>query len=152
VTAVNSAAAVVFEKASITIEGARRVIEAAKAEAATLGIPIAVAVLDDSGVLKAFERTDGSALVNNQSAQDKAYTAACLGMASHKWYPMIKDDPALLHGVVGALDRLVIFGGGIPIKVDGRLVGAVGVGGGTHQQDRQMAEAGVRGLGLETDS
>jgi uncharacterized protein GlcG (DUF336 family) len=138
---------VVFEKASITSTGARRVIDAAKAEAASLGIPVAVAVLDDSGILKAFERMDGSALVNIQSAQDKAYTAVGLGMASHKWYPMIKDDPALLAGVVGAIDRLVIFGGGVPIKVDGRLVGSVGVGGGTHEQDRQIAEAAVRGLG-----
>jgi uncharacterized protein GlcG (DUF336 family) len=70
-------------------------------------------------------------------------------MATHKWYPMIKDDPALLAGVVGAIDRLVIFGGGLPIKIGGRLVGAIGVGGGSHEQDRQVAEAGIRALGLE---
>jgi glc operon protein GlcG len=135
-----------FEKRSIGIEAAQRIIDAAFAEAEKLGIKVAVTVLDDSGVLKAFARADGAALVNIQSSQDKAYTAVGLGMASHQWYPMIKDDPALLAGVVGAIDRLVIFGGGVPIKVDGYLVGAVGVGGGSHEQDRQVAEAAVRAL------
>jgi uncharacterized protein GlcG (DUF336 family) len=135
-----------FEKRSIGITAAQRIIDAAFREAEATGIKIAVCVLDESGTLKAFARMDGAALVNNQSAQDKAYTAVGLGMASHQWYPMIKDDPALLHGVVGAIDRLVIFGGGIPIKVDGHLVGAVGVGGGTHEQDRQIAEAAARAL------
>ena len=135
-----------FEKRSITLEAAQRVIAAALAEADKLGVKVAVTVLDESGVLKAFARDDAAALVNVQSSQDKAYTAVGLGMASHKWYPMIKDDPALLTGVVGAIDRLVIFGGGVPIKVDGHLVGAVGVGGGSHEQDRQIAEAGVDAL------
>jgi uncharacterized protein GlcG (DUF336 family) len=135
-----------FEKRSIGLDAAQRIIDAARHEAESIGIKVAVCVLDDSGVLKAFARDDGSALVNIQSAQDKAYTAVGLGMASHQWYPMIKDDPALLAGVVGAIDRLVIFGGGVPIKVDGFLVGAVGVGGGSHEQDRQVAEAGARAL------
>ena len=132
-----------FEKRSITLEAAHRAIEGAFAEAARLGIPVAVCVVDESGVLKAFARADGSALVNNQSAQDKAYTAVGLGMPTHAWYPMIKDDPALLHGVPTGIDRVVIFGGGVPIKVDGFVAGAVGVGGGTHHQDRQVAEAAV---------
>jgi uncharacterized protein GlcG (DUF336 family) len=135
-----------FEKRSIGLDAAQRIIDAAFHEAQSVGIKIAVCVLDESGVLKAFAREDGSALVNIQSAQDKAYTAVGLGMPSHAWYPMIKDDPALLAGVVGAIDRLVIFGGGVPLKVDGFLVGAVGVGGGTHEQDRQVAEAGARAL------
>jgi uncharacterized protein GlcG (DUF336 family) len=138
--------ATTFEKRSIGLDAAQRIIDAARHEAESIGIKVAVCVLDESGVLKAFAREDGSALVNIQSAQDKAYTAVGLGMPSHAWYPMIKDDPALLAGVVGAIDRLVIFGGGVPIKVDGFLVGAVGVGGGSHEQDRQVAEAGARAL------
>jgi uncharacterized protein GlcG (DUF336 family) len=130
-----------FEKRSIGIAAAQRIIDTAFAEAEKVGFKPAVCVLDESGIIKAFARADGAALVNVQSAQDKAYTAVGLGMASHKWYPMIKDDPALLAGVVGAIDRLVIFGGGVPLHVDGFLVGAVGVGGGSHEQDRQVAEA-----------
>jgi uncharacterized protein GlcG (DUF336 family) len=136
-----------FEKRSISLGGARRVIEAAEVEAVSLGLAVSVAVVDDSGVIKAFGRMDGSALINVQSSQDKAYTAVGMGMGTHKWYPIIKDDPALLAGVVGAIDRLVIFGGGIPIRIGGHVVGAVGVGGGTHLQDRQIAETGARAVG-----
>lgn len=135
-----------FEKRSIGIEASRRIIDAAFREAESIGVSVAVAVCDESGLLKAFARMDGAALMNVQSAQDKAYSAVGIGMATHKWYSRIKDDPALLHGVVGAIDRLVIFGGGIPIKVDGFLVGGVGAGGGTHVQDQQVAEAGVRAI------
>jgi glc operon protein GlcG len=135
-----------FEKRSIGIAAAQRIVDAAFREAETIGIRVAVSVVDESGLLKAFARQDGAALVNTQSSQDKAYTAVGFGLPSHAWYPMIKDDPALLHGVPGALGRILIFGGGIPIKVDGHLVGAVGVGGGTHEQDRQVAEAAVRAL------
>lgn len=135
-----------FEKRSIGLAGAQRIVEAALREADAIGIKVTVCVLDESGLLKAFARQDGASLVTVQSAQDKAYTAVGFGIPSHAWYPMIKDDPALLHGVPAAIDRVVIFGGGVPIKVDGQLVGAAGVGGGTHEQDRQIAEAGVRAL------
>jgi glc operon protein GlcG len=134
-----------FEKRSIGIEAAQRVIDAAFREADGIGIKVTVAVVDESGVLKAFGRQDGSALINTQSSQNKANTAVSLGLATRAWYPMIKDDPALLHGVVGALD-VVIFGGGVPLKVDGHLVGAVGVGGGSADQDHQVAEAATRAL------
>jgi glc operon protein GlcG len=134
-----------FEKRSVSIDAAQRIIEAAFREADSIGIKVAVTVVDDSGLLKAFGRQDGAALINTQSSQSKAKTAVSLGMPSRAWYPMIKDDPALLHGVVGALD-VVIFGGGVPLKVDGNLVGAVGVGGGTADQDHQVAEAATRAL------
>ena len=133
-------------KAGISSEAAQRLIAGAEAKAAELGKPFVTAVVDDAGVLKAFSRMDGAPLLSVQIAQDKAYTAVGFGIPSHAWYPMIKDDPALLNGVPSAIDRLVIFGGGIPIKVDGDLVGGVGVGGGSHQQDREVAEAGLAAL------
>ena len=135
-----------FEKRSIGVAAAQRIVQAALREADSLGIKVSVTVLDEAGILKAFARQDGAALFTVQSSQDKAFTAVGFGIPSHAWYPMIKDDPALLHGVPSAIERVVIFGGGIPIRVDGELVGAVGVGGGTHQQDRQVAEAGARAL------
>src|SRR4030081_273133 len=88
-----------FEKRSIGIEAAQRIVEAAFREADSLGIKVAVTVVDESGLLKAFGRQDGAALINTQSSQSKAKTAVSLGMPSRAWYPMIKDDPALLHGV-----------------------------------------------------
>jgi len=135
-----------YEKRSISLAGAQRIIEGALREADSMGIRVCVAVLDESGQLKAFVRQDGAALVTIKSSQDKAFTAVGFGIPSHAWYPMIKEDPALLHGVPTSIERVVIYGGGIPIKVEGQVVGAVGVGGGTHEQDRAIAEAGVRAL------
>ena len=135
-----------YEKRSISLAAAQSIVEAALREAESVGIKVCVAVLDESGQLKAFVRQDGAALVTIRSSQDKAFTAVGFGIPSHAWYPMIKDDPALLHGVPTSIERVVIYGGGLPIKVDGQVVGAVGVGGGTHQQDRQIAEAGLRAL------
>ena len=133
----------VFEKASVTGDLAHRVIAAAEAKAAELGVPMVIAVCDESGVLKAFSRMDGAALLSVQIAQDKAYTAVGFGMPSGGWHEFIKDDPPLAAGAVGGIDRLVIFGGGLPITVDDRIVGAVGVSGGHYSQDSEVAEAGL---------
>jgi uncharacterized protein GlcG (DUF336 family) len=137
----------VFEKASVASELAQRMIAAAEAKAAELGVPMVIAVCDESGVLKAFSRMDGAALLSVQIAQDKAYTAIGFGMPTDGWHEFIKDDPPLASGAVGGIDRLVIFGGGYPISVDERIVGAIGVSGGHYTQDMEVARAGLAVLG-----
>jgi uncharacterized protein GlcG (DUF336 family) len=94
-------------------------------------------------VLKAFSRMDGAALLSVQIAQDKAYTAVGFGMPTDGWHEFIKDDPPLADGAVGGIDRLVIFGGGFPIKLGDQLIGAVGVSGGHYTQDMEVARAGL---------
>jgi uncharacterized protein GlcG (DUF336 family) len=136
----------VFEKASVTSELAHRIIAAAEIKAAELGVPMVVAVCDESGVLKAFSRMDGAALLSVQIAQDKAYTAVGFGMPSGGWHDFIKDDPPLAAGAVGGIDRLVIFGGGFPITVADQIVGAVGVSGGHYTQDMEVAQAGLAAI------
>jgi uncharacterized protein GlcG (DUF336 family) len=106
-----------------------------------------VAVCDESGVLKAFSRMDGAALLSVQIAQDKAFTAVGFGMPSDAWHDFIKDDPPLSKGAVGGIDRLVIFGGGYPIKLGDSIVGAIGVSGGHYTQDMEVAQAGLAVLG-----
>ena len=135
-----------FQKSSITAESARDIIAAAEAKAAEISTPMSIAVVDDSGSLKAFSRMDGAALLAVQIAQDKAYTAVAFGMATDQWYDFIKDDPPLAAGLPGAVDRLIIFGGGYPINVDGQVVGAVGVSGGHYTQDMEVAQAGLKAL------
>ncbi|MGH9069105.1 MAG: GlcG/HbpS family heme-binding protein [Acidimicrobiales bacterium] len=135
-----------FEKQSITAELAARMIAAAEAKARQIGVPMNIALVDESGVLKAFSRMDGAALLSVQIAQDKAYTAAGFGMPSHGWYDFIKDDPPLAAGAPTGIDRLVIFGGGYPIKVGDAVVGAIGVSGGHYAQDMEVAEAGLSAL------
>src|ERR1700746_23050 len=133
----------VFEKASVSSELAQRVVAAAEAKANEIGVPMVIAVCDESGVLKAFSRMDGAALLSVQIAQDKAYTAVGFGLPTGGWHDFIKDDPPLASGAVGGIDRLVIFGGGFPITVDDRIGGARGVSGGHYSQDSEVAEAGL---------
>src|SRR5438477_5505946 len=118
-------------------------IAAAEAKAAELDVPMVIAVSDESGVLKAFSRMDGAALLSVQIAQDKAYTAAGFGMPSDGWHDFIKDDPPLATGAVGGIDRLVIFGGGYPIKQGDQVIGGLGVSGGHYSQDMEVAQAGL---------
>jgi uncharacterized protein GlcG (DUF336 family) len=136
-----------FEKASISSDLAHRIITAAEAKATEIGVPMNIAICDESGVLKAFSRMNGAALLSVQIAQDKAYTAVGFGMPTDGWHEFIKDDPPLAAGAVGGIDRLVIFGGGFPITVADQVVGAIGVSGGHYSQDMEVAQAGLGILG-----
>jgi uncharacterized protein GlcG (DUF336 family) len=135
-----------FQKSSITAESARKVIAAAEAKAAEISTPMCIAVVDEGGSLKGFSRMDGAALLAVQIAQDKAYTAVAFGIPTDQWYDFIKDDPPLVAGLPGAVDRLIIFGGGYPINVDGQVVGGLGVSGGHYTQDMEVAQAGLKAL------
>jgi uncharacterized protein GlcG (DUF336 family) len=136
-----------FPKASITAEAAHQVIAAAEAKAEEISTPMCIAVVDDGGNLKAFSRMDGAALLSVQVSQDKAYTAVGFGMPTHEWHDFIKDDPPLRDGATAGIERLVVFGGGYPIKVDDQVVGGIGVSGGHWTQDQEVAEAGLATLG-----
>src|SRR5438132_11250917 len=108
-----------------------------------MGKLMCIAVYDEDGVLKAFRRMDGAALVCVQIAQDKAYTAISFGgMATHEWHDFIKNDPPLLHGIVKT-DRLIVFGGGYAIKTEEEIIGGIGVSGGHYSEDMQVAQAGL---------
>jgi uncharacterized protein GlcG (DUF336 family) len=130
-----------FTKQSIAHETAHKMVAAAVAKATELGIPQVVAVLDESGLLKAFCRMDGAALVSIEVAQNKAYTAL-FGMPSADFYNFIKDDPALLAGAPH-ISRIALFGGGLPIRVGDKVVGGIGVSGGSVEQDVACAQAGL---------
>jgi uncharacterized protein GlcG (DUF336 family) len=136
-----------FQKQSVSTDLARRMIVAAEEKARELGVPMNIAVVDESGVLKAFSRMDGAALLSVQIAQDKAYTAVGFGMPTHGWHDFIKDDPPLAAGAPAGIDRLVIFGGGYPITIDGAVAGGIGVSGGHYTQDQEVAEAGLGIIG-----
>jgi len=138
--------AATFERSSVTTELARAMIVAAEHQAAEMGISFVIAIADDSGVLKAFSRMDGAPLLSVQVAQDKAYTAAGFGLATDAWHDFVKDDPPLAMGATTGIDRLVVFGGGYPIKVGDAVVGGIGVSGGHWTQDMEVAQAGLSAL------
>jgi uncharacterized protein GlcG (DUF336 family) len=131
-------------KPSIAAEAASTLIAAAERKAMEINVPMVIAVVDESGVLKAFSRMDGAPLLSIDLAVDKAYTAAAFGIPTSAWFDMIKDDPPLLHNMLKT-PRLVVIGGGIPIDLGG-IAGAVGVSGGSYEQDMLVAEAGVSAL------
>jgi uncharacterized protein GlcG (DUF336 family) len=133
----------VFDKRSISTELAHQMIQAAERKATEMGHAFVIAIVDESGVLKALSRMDGAALLSVQIAQDKAYTAAGFGLSTDAWHEFIKDDPPLAAGATGGIDRLVVFGGGYPIKLDGQVIGGVGVSGGHYTQDMEVAQAAL---------
>ena len=133
-------------KQTLTLEAATAVINAASAEATSLGKPMCIAVTDESGNLLSFVRMDGAAQMSIDIAIDKAYTSATFGIPTHVWHDFIKDDPPLRDGAPAGIKRLVVFGGGYPITVDGATVGAIGVSGGHYSEDQKVAEAGLAAL------
>jgi uncharacterized protein GlcG (DUF336 family) len=129
-------------KQTISADGAQGVIAAAVAKANEIGVAMVIAVVDDSAQLKAFLRMDGALLASVTVSQSKAVTAVGFGLATDQWYSAIENDPPLLHGVT-AIPNFMMIGGGVPLVGDGVIVGAVGVSGGSYQQDTEVAQAGA---------
>jgi uncharacterized protein GlcG (DUF336 family) len=134
-------------KHSISSELAQKMVDAAVAKASELGVTENVAILDDGGNLKAFGRMDGAPILAIGIAQNKAYTAL-LGVSTQELSNFIQSDPSLLAGMP-TIPRLAAWGGGFPIKVNGEVVGAIGVSGAPLvQNDVDCASAA---LALVTD-
>jgi len=117
----------VVKKHSISFELAQKMVDAAVAKARELRVYENVAILDDGGNLTAFCRMDGAPILCIEMAQNKAYTAL-FGVSTQDFFDFIQRDPSLLAGIP-TLARVAAWGGGLPIKVDGEIVGAIGVSG-----------------------
>jgi uncharacterized protein GlcG (DUF336 family) len=127
----------------VTLGAAQPVLEAAQAKATEIGVPMNIAVVDDGGNLVAFARMDDAWLGSIDIAQNKAYTARAFDMPTRDLAPLARPDGPLYGIEASNGGRLIVFAGGIPLVADGRVVGAIGVSGGTVEQDQQVAEAGV---------
>jgi uncharacterized protein GlcG (DUF336 family) len=115
-------------------------------EAERLAVDVCVAAADSGGHLLAFARMNRAPVLCIQIAQDKAYSVAAFGgLPTSEWWRLLESEPALLHGIVKT-DRLVVFGGGLPLVADGRTIGGIGVSGGSSEQDVRIAEAGAAAL------
>src|SRR5580704_12077806 len=132
----------VVKKHSISYELAQKMVDAAVAKARELGVSENVAILDDGGNLKAFGRMDGAPIPTTEMAQNKAYTAL-FGVSTQEFFNFIQSDPSLLAGIP-TLARMAAWGGGFPIKVNGEVVGAIGLSGApTVQNDIDCAKAAL---------
>jgi uncharacterized protein GlcG (DUF336 family) len=132
----------VIKKHSISSELAQKMVDKAMAKARELGVVENVAILDDGGNLKAFSRMDGAPILSIEMAQNKAYTAL-FGVSTQDFFNFIQGDLSLLAGVP-TLARVAAWGGGFPIKVNGEVVGAIGLSGApTVQNDVDCARAAL---------
>ncbi|TNC65527.1 GlcG/HbpS family heme-binding protein [Rubellimicrobium roseum] len=127
----------------LDVADARHLIEGAAARAATIGVPMCIAVTDESGQLVAFERMDGGKVTSITIAIDKAFTASAARKATHE-YGEASQPGAPAYGIASAIGgRLMVIGGGLPVTVDGVVVGGIGVSSGTPAQDRDVAQTGI---------
>src|SRR4029077_15538731 len=132
----------VVKKHSISYELAQKMVDAAVAKAREIGVSENVAILDDGGNLKAFGRMGGGPIPTTEMAQNKAYTAL-IGVSTQEFFNFIQSDPSLLAGIP-TLARMAASGGGFPIKVNGEIVGAIGLSGApTVQNDIDCAKAAL---------
>lgn len=133
------------ETSSLRMQAASRACQAAVARAEQEGIAIAAAVVDAAGHRLCVMRMENAFFHAAGIAEDKAYTAASFGFSTSDWDQVVAGNQKLADGL-NARPRLVMFGGGIPITVDGKLVGAIGVSGGSEEQDSSCARAGLQAL------
>jgi glc operon protein GlcG len=136
--------AVLSSVLSIAQAQARKAVAAAIAEARKINVPMAVAVVDTAGQLMAFERLDNTQIGSIGVSQDKAVSAAIYRRSTKVF------QDAVAGGGVG-LRVLTLRGanaveGGLPLIVDGKIIGAIGVSGGSAEQDGVVAKAGSDGL------
>ena len=131
--------------ASISVEIARKLADTATAEGKKNGWNVAVAIVDTAGDLVFFERMDNTQSASMIIAQEKARTAARFKRPSKSLEDALAGGRQAILGIPGATP----VEGGIPLLIDGKIVGAIGVSGATSQQDAQCSQAGVETLGKQ---
>ncbi|MFG3272318.1 GlcG/HbpS family heme-binding protein [Streptomyces luteogriseus] len=132
--------------APLTTRDAGALIAAAHRAADAAGVTVSVTVLDAGGHLLAFRRDDRAVLISGETSTRKAYTALQLNAPTADLVEAVQPG-GLFHTLPTALDRPLLFiAGGVPVLRDGRLIGAIGVGGGAPEQDHGFATAAVEAL------
>ena len=144
----DEALATTVVRRDLTLDLALRMIHGAAQEATRREVAMGLAVVDTGGQVVATARMDGAQLIAVDLATDKAYTAVALGQPTEAWAASTQpggSDWGLCTTLGG---RLVVFAGGLPVKVDGHVVGGIGVSGSAATVDRACAVAGLAAVGL----
>lgn len=137
---------------SLTLADAKLMLQAAEAKAASLGIPYNVAVVDTGGALIAFTRQDGALEGSIDLAIGKAKTARMFDKTT-AYLAELAQPGAPLYGIEQSNGgQVVIFGGGLPVRIEGQIAGAVGASAGSVEQDIAVAEAAAAAISAETRS
>jgi uncharacterized protein GlcG (DUF336 family) len=130
-------------------EAAAAAVAASARWAEEAGIKVNVAVVDTGGNLIAFLRMPGAFLHSIEIAIDKAYTAAGFGLPTAAWTEALATHSPAVRSGIPLRPRMVCFGGGFPLRHDGRLIGGIGVSGGSELEDETCARAGLSAIGLD---
>jgi uncharacterized protein GlcG (DUF336 family) len=131
---------------SLDLEDANRLIRAGIIQAKKIGSPSTITVVDVGGIVVAQARMDGASLSSVALAYNKAYTSLSCRMATSA-ITKIAQPGGDFYGIANGLGgRAIIFPGGIPVEIEGQVVGAVGASGGDGDQDEQVARAAAAGL------
>jgi len=130
----------------LTLQGARLIMAAAARKATSLDVPMDIAVVDDGGHLLVFNRMDGAKLSSIDIAICKAWTAACTRRPTHEYAEIAGPGKPAFGIHVSNSGRFMIVGGGLPISLNGHVVGGIGCSSGTVQQDREVAMSGYQAL------
>ena len=130
----------------LTTQDAETLVATASRAAEAAGVTVSVTVLDAGGHLLAFRRDDRAVLISGETSTRKAYTALQLNAPTADLVDAVKPDGPF-HSLPTALSQPLLFiAGGVPVHRDGRLIGAIGVGGGAPEQDHAFATAAVEAL------
>lgn len=140
------ASAQLAERKALTLDAAKKMLAASEALAIANKWNVSIAILDVNGDLIAFERLDGSATIAVVSCQGKARAALVFGRPTKD----LQDAVAGGRGMptFSGMGDMTMVQGGLPIRADGKIIGAIGVGGAASSQDEQVAKAGLDSLGI----
>jgi glc operon protein GlcG len=146
----DSPALVTRDHVKLSLGGAQAILAAAQAKAEAMKLKVNVAIVDDGGHLLAFARMDGARPASAYTAMTKATAAATMRTATGplpvKGETNVQLSLALEHAAQASGGKMTTLFGGVPVEVEGQIIGAVGVGGGTGEQDAEIARAGIAAL------
>jgi glc operon protein GlcG len=138
------------DRVQLNLAGAEVIVAEAKKKAEEMKLKVNIAVVDDGGHLLAFARMDGARPASGYTAVTKAVTAATFrqetGPLPAKGEPDVLLNLSLQNAAAAGGGKLTTLKGGVPVVVDGQVVGAVGVGGATGEQDAEVARSGIKKL------
>ena len=129
--------------AGVSLADARRVIEAAEKKAAEIKQPMNIAVADEGGNLVSHVRMDGAWIGSIDISQKKAFTSRAFDITTKDLATHSQSGGQFFGIHASNFGKIMIFAGGIPLKKDGKVVGAIGVSGGSGEQDHDVAAAGA---------
>lgn len=131
----------------LTLDEAKRLLDAAVEKSQALGIPMAIAIVDAAGNQVALYRMDGCRFMAASVATGKAYAAAAFRRPSGTLHEIAVNNPGFLNGVIAlSHGKMVPAKGGVPVERNGETIGAVGVSGGSGEQDEGIASAAIAAL------